>query len=62
MFYCRADIFKYSHFPSTIRDTSHIPSTTTLAKYLSTYCADAFKRHDIGTYLFPITPSFPMSY
>ena len=43
IFYCRADIFKYLHFPSTITsyqtlltDTSHIPSTIALPKYLST--------------------------
>ena len=54
IFYCRADIFKYLYFPSTIIDTSHIPSTMTLAKY----CAEAFKPHDIGTYLFSLTPSF----
>ena len=51
----------YLHFPSTITDTSHIPSTITLARYLSKWCAGAFKQHDIGTYLFSITPSFPMS-
>ena len=33
---CRVDIFKYLHFPSTITDTSHIPLTITLAKYLNT--------------------------
>ena len=49
IFYCRADIFKYLHFPSTITDTNHIGSTITLAKYLSTQCAEAFKPHDIGT-------------
>ena len=51
----------YLYFQSTITDTSHILSTITLAKYLSTQCAEAFKPHDIGTYLFSITPSFPMS-
>ena len=62
IFYCRADMFfKYLYFPSTITDTSDIPSTITLAKYLSTYCAEAFKPHDVGTYLFSITPTFPMS-
>ena len=35
IFYCRADIFKCLHFPSTITDTSHIPSTIALAKYLT---------------------------
>ena len=54
--------FKYLHFPSTTTDTSHIPSVITLlAKYLSKYCAEAFKPHDIDIYLFSITPSFPMS-
>ena len=48
-------------FPSTITDTSHIPSVIALAKYLSKYCAEAFKPHDIDVYLFSITPSFPMS-
>ena len=61
MFYCTADIFKYLHFPSTITDTSRIPSTITLAKYLSTQYAEAFKPYDIGTYLFSIIPSFSMS-
>ena len=62
MFYCRADIFKYLYFPSTITDTSHNPSTITLTKlYLSTYCAEAFKSHYIGTYIFFfLTPSFPV--
>ena len=60
--YSRADIFKYLFFPSTInRQYSHVPSTITLAKHLSTYCAEAFKPHDIGTYPFSITSSFPMS-
>ena len=36
IFYCRADIFKHLCFPSTITDISHIPSSITLAKYLST--------------------------
>ena len=36
IFYCRIDVFKYLHFPSTITDTSHIPATITPAKYLST--------------------------
>ena len=31
-----ADIFKHLYCQSTIRDTSHIPSTITLAKYLGT--------------------------
>ena len=60
-FYCRADIFKYLYFPSTITDTSHILSAITQTKYLTTQCAKAFKPHDIGIYLFSITPSFPMS-
>ena len=47
----------FLHFPSTITDTGHIPSTIRLAKYLSTWCAEAFKPHDIGTYLFSITPN-----
>ena len=53
--------FKYLHFLSTITDTSHIPSVIALAKYLSKYCAEAFKPHDIDVYLFSITPGFPMS-
>ena len=48
--------FKYLHFPSTITDTSHIPSVITLAKYLSKYCAETFKPHDIDIYPFSITP------
>ena len=39
--------FKYLHFPSAITDTSHIPSVTTLAKYLGKKCAEFFKPHDI---------------
>ena len=42
--------FKYLHFPSAITDTSHIPSVITLAKCLSTYCAEAFKLHDIDIF------------
>ena len=53
-------LFKYLYFPSTIADTSHIPSTITLAKYLSSQFAEAFKPHDIDTYIFSITPSLPM--
>ena len=53
--------FKYLHFPTTITDTSHIPSAITLAKYLSKQCAKVFKPHDIDIYLFPITPSIPMN-
>ena len=44
--------------PSTITDTSQVPSTTKL--YLSTECAEAFKPHYIGTYIFFLTPSFPI--
>ena len=32
IFYCRADIFKYLYFPSTITDTTHIPSAITPTK------------------------------
>ena len=58
--YFIAEQILYLCFPSTITDTSHIPSTVTLAKYLSA-CAEAFKLHVIGTYLFSITSSFIMS-
>ena len=34
-----------------ITEQTFIPSTITLAKYLSTQCAEAFKPHDIGTEL-----------
>ena len=60
IFYCKAGIFRYLHLPSTITDTSQIPSTRTLAKYLNTQCAEAFKPYNIGTYHFFITPSFLM--
>ena len=36
IFYCRADIFKCLHFPSTVTDTTLIASTITLAKHLTT--------------------------
>ena len=36
IYYCRADIFKYLYFPSTIADPSHNPSAITQANYLST--------------------------
>ena len=48
--------FKYLHFPSTITDTSHIPSVITLAKYLSKSWAEAFKPHDMEVHLFSLTP------
>ena len=44
--------------PSTITDISQVPSTTKL--YLSTECAEAFKPHYIGTYIFFLTPKFPI--
>ena len=33
-----AEIFKYLYFPSTITDTSHIPSTIALAKIPYVVC------------------------
>ena len=35
-FIAELTFFKYLYFPSTITDTSHIPSAITLAKHLST--------------------------
>ena len=53
--------YEFRSEKTVISDISQIPSTITLTKKLSTQCAEAFKVHDIGTYLFSINPSFPMS-
>ena len=56
------------YFPSTITDTSHIPSINH-NRHLSypinyntkfTQCAEVFKPHYVGTYIFFLTPKFPM--
>ena len=51
--------YEFRSEKTVISDISQIPSTITLTKKLSTWCAEAFKVH--GTYLFSINPSFPMS-
>ena len=49
----------YLHFPTTITDISHIPSTITLTKlYLGTKLAEAFKPYYIGTHIFFLISSF----
>ena len=46
MLQCFIIFFRYLYFSSTIADTSHIPSTITLAKDLSTKYAEAFSPHE----------------
>ena len=54
--------YEFRSEKTVISDISQIPSTITLTKKLSKkLSAEAFKVHDIGTYLFSMNPSFPMS-